>query len=214
MTVARNLAVLFVAAFALAAASQDQRQQRLWQDLEALGGDRNLPLLTDAYVSADRRTEHMLESQPQTLSSSERHRDRVSSGERVAVRGVRHPSHRGGALPATHPARVLLLQRAVRAVRVHRPRPGPAECDCSRRVHDAQRNCGVTGGQRDININVSECTLCQNKGREDSFAIHCRDCKFVIYINPSSDNNLGGRVPRRQLQVKCIASRLGARAPT
>ena len=53
MTMARNVAVLFVVAFALAAASQDQRQQRLWQDLEALGGERNLPLLTDAYVSAD-----------------------------------------------------------------------------------------------------------------------------------------------------------------
>ena len=58
-----NLVVLLFLAFSsLVAASQSERQQRLWQTLTELSGDtRNVPLLSDVYVSAHEfRVSHLL----------------------------------------------------------------------------------------------------------------------------------------------------------
>ena len=50
----RNVAVvsLLLACSSLVAASQSERQQRLWETLLEVGGNRNVPLLSDVYVSA------------------------------------------------------------------------------------------------------------------------------------------------------------------
>ena len=52
----RNVAVvsllLACACSSLVAASQSERQQRLWETLLEVGGNRNVPLLSDVYVSA------------------------------------------------------------------------------------------------------------------------------------------------------------------
>lgn len=49
----RNVVVLlFLTFFSLVAASQNERQQRLWEVLTEVGGNRNVPILSDVYVSA------------------------------------------------------------------------------------------------------------------------------------------------------------------
>ena len=48
----RNLVVLLsLILCTLVAASQNERQQMLWQSLMEVGDNRNLPLLSDIYVS-------------------------------------------------------------------------------------------------------------------------------------------------------------------
>lgn len=49
----RNVVVLlFLTFFSLVAASQTERQQRLWEVLTEVGDNRNVPILSDVYVSA------------------------------------------------------------------------------------------------------------------------------------------------------------------
>ena len=49
----RNVVVLlFLTFFSLVAASQNERQQRLWEVLTEVGDNRNVPILSDVYVSA------------------------------------------------------------------------------------------------------------------------------------------------------------------
>ena len=51
-TIMRSLVVLmFLAISSLVAASQNERQQMLWQSLMEVDDNRNLPLLSDIYVS-------------------------------------------------------------------------------------------------------------------------------------------------------------------
>ena len=54
MMAMRNVVVvwLLLAFSTLVVASQSERQQRLWETLLEVGGNRNLPLLSDIYVSA------------------------------------------------------------------------------------------------------------------------------------------------------------------